>query len=171
VKRGHIAIAVTVLALSFSVHAYADLVDIVLTQSTQTGWDGTTLTFVISLTNTTGSTIFLDGAGITTSSSFLTMTDNPFLANAPLSLAPGATTGPFAAFTVLIAPGSPAGSYALNDFSILGGTSGSFDVIGSAAFTVNVAPDLDPVPEPSTAVLLSAGLIGIGVKRRFATDR
>jgi len=144
--------------------ARADSIGLTLTETTLTGAAGTMITFDATLTNLTASTLFLNGDAWATSSSFLTVSDNPFLTNAPLSLAAGAGSGPYALFTVLIAPGTPAGTYGLNTFSILGGSDGiTFNTIGSAQFTV----DVSPVPEPSTFVLLVSGLLGFGIKHRL----
>jgi hypothetical protein len=140
-------------------------IGIVLSQSTLSGVAATTLTFDATLTNLSANTIFLSGDSYTTASSFLTVSDNPFLNNAPLSLSAGASSGPFAIFTVTIAPGTPTGIYSLNDFTILGGlTNVDFNPAGSASFTV----DVSSVPEPGTLVLLTSGLLGLEIKRRFS---
>jgi PEP-CTERM motif len=139
-------------------------IGIVLSQTTLSGVAGTTLTFDATLTNFSSNTIFLNGDSYTTASAFLTVSDNPFLNNAPLSLGAGAGSGPFAIFTVTIGPGEPAGIYTLNGFTILGGlTNIDFIPVGSASFTVEVSP----VPEPGTLVLVTSGLLGLGIKRRF----
>lgn len=143
--------------LFLSAYTFADSIDITIMQPIQTGQSGNTLTFDVSLTNLTSATVFLNGAGITTSSPFLSMNDNPFLSNAPLSLGADATTGPFLAFTVAIAPGTPVGDYGLNNFSILGGSgTTNFSVIGSTGFGVNVSP----APEPATLLLVASGALG-----------
>jgi PEP-CTERM motif len=156
---------IAILAVLLAREAYADSIEITLTDPTQSGG---MVRFDATLTNLTGSTIFLNGASATTSSSFLTVDTNPFLTNAPLSLAGNASSGPFAAFNVFIAPGTPAGSYSLNSFSILGGlTSNNFNSIGSADFTVNVSPGLSVAPEPGTLVLVGLGVLGIGLQGLF----
>ena len=143
--------------------ATAQDIGIVLSQSTLTGVAGTTLTFDASLTNLTGSPVFLNGDSYTTTSPSLTVSDNPFVTNAPLSLAVGAISGPFAIFTVTIAPGLAPGVYSLNDFTILGGQTGTaFDVVGSTNFTVDVVA---AVPEPATLVMVGSGLLALSLRR------
>jgi hypothetical protein len=143
--------------------ATAQDIGIVLSQSTLTGVAGTTLTFDASLTNLSGSPVFLNGDSYTTTSPSLTVSDNPFVANAPLSLAVGAISGPFAIFTVTIAPGLAPGVYSLNDFTILGGQTGTdFDVVGSTNFTVDVVA---AVPEPATLVMVGSGLLALSLRR------
>jgi len=143
--------------------AHADSVDITLTDSTLTGYGGGILTLYATLTNVSSGTIYLNGDSFTTSSLFLTLKDNPFLTNAPLSLAAGQSSGPFAIFQIFIAPGATSATYGFNTFIILGGaTSSSFNQVGSTQFTVNVSP----VPEPGTLVLLGSGLVALVVRRR-----
>ena len=145
--------------------ARAASVGISLSQSTLSGTAGSTLTFVATLTNLSTSTVFLNGDSSTTVSPSLVVSDNPFLNNAPPSLAAGASSGPFALFTVTIANGTAPGTYSLNDFTILGGATGSdLTAVGSASFTVTV---LAPVPEPGTLVLVGSGLVALAVKHKF----
>lgn len=88
----------------------------------------------------TGANLFLPGAGLSSS-------PNPFLHHAPVSLAAGADSGEFAAFTVTLADSPPAGGYR-GTFSVLGGTmAGQLNEIGTAEFTLNEAP-----PDPGPAV-------------------
>jgi hypothetical protein len=161
IRISHLVIA---FFLFLATSATAQDIGIVLSQSTLSGAAGATLTFDATLTNLSSSTIFFNGDSSTTASAFLTVSDNPFLNNAPLSLAAGASSGPFAMFAVTLAPGIAAGIYNLNDFTILGGlTNVDFNPVGSANFTVDVLP----VPEPGTLVLVASGLLGLTIKHRI----
>lgn len=152
---------VTVIAFTV-LPATAQDIGIVLSQATLSGTAGTTLTFDATLTNLSASTIFLNGDSFTTSSTSLVLNDNPFVTNAPLSLAAGAVSGPLAIFTITIAPGLAPGVYSLNDFTILGGLTGSdFNVEGSTTFTVDV---VSPVPEPATLVMVGSGLLALSLR-------
>ena len=150
---------------SLTPKSFADSIDITLMQSTQTGQGGITLTFDVSVTNLTNSTVYLNGASATSTSSFLTVLDSPFLLNAPLSVSANSTTAPFIAFTVFIAPGTPVGNYGLNNFSILGGSgSNNLNLIGSTEFGVNVSS----APEPASIFLMCSGGLGLAIAQALA---
>ncbi len=168
-KRSALFRMLLVTALAFTVlPAAAQDLGIVLQQSTLTGAAGTTLYVDATLTNLSSSPIFLNGDSFTTVSPLLTVSDNPFLTNAPLSLAAGASSGSLLIFTVTIAPSLVPGVYSLNDFTIIGGLSGTdFSVLGSTNFTVDVVSGgASVVPEPASLVLVGTGLLGLFMKRR-----
>jgi hypothetical protein len=100
-------------------------------------------------------TIYLNGDSFTTSSPFLTVNDSPFDANAPVSLAPGQSSGEIELFDVDLSKTIPVGTYSgSNLFSILGGADGgsgtAFGDLADAKFSVTVsgatsvmAPEID----------------------------
>lgn len=100
----------------------------------------------------TGSAVFLSGGSSTTSPPLLTVNDNPFLTNAPLSSTAGAGSRPFETIDLLIAAGALPGVYAHPYFATL----------ESTTFTVDVLS----VPEPGTLVLVSFGLLVISLQSR-----
>src|ERR1017187_392563 len=112
-------------------------------------------------------TIYLNGDISTVVSTFLTVDDTPFIDNAPLSLAPGADTGPtpFELFDVTIDPTTPAGNYDNNLFSILGGPDGTslYDLV-DVPFNVTVTTPT-AVPELDASWLMLTVLITLGMAR------
>lgn len=169
-KRSKLSCLLVTSVMAFvllSAKARAGSIDITLSQSSETGAAGTTLVFDATLTNVSTSTIFLNSDAATTSSLFLTVNDAPFFANAPLSLAAGGSSGPLAIFDVLIAPGTPAGTYDFNTFTILGGLDGSaFNPVGSAQFDVTVTPGALPEP-PTLWLVLGSGMLALVLKGRL----
>jgi hypothetical protein len=157
---------VAIVSLS-SLLARADNIQITLTQTSQAGFPGAVVPFEATIVNLTTGTIFLNGDSSATSSTGLVLNDNPFLTNAPLSLAAGASSGPFQIFTVGIVSGTAPGTYT-GTFSILGGpTSADFTTEGSATFSVTVTT----VPEPETLTLLTTGVLALGFWKRRLISR
>jgi len=168
VCRLGLTLVAVLISVLLSSAAKADTIDITLTASSLSGQAGDAITFYATLTNTSATdTIFLNGDSSGTSSTFLTVDDTPFLTNAPFFLDPGDVSGPYALFNVLIDPTTPDGTYDLNSFSILGGLDGSsFDVVGTAEFSVTVGPAV-AAPEPDMLPMLLVGLLSIGLLMRF----
>ncbi|MFZ0087404.1 MAG: PEP-CTERM sorting domain-containing protein [Candidatus Acidiferrales bacterium] len=148
----------------------ADSLTVTLTEASQTVVQGTTVvTFDATILNpSVTDTIFLNSDG--SSASFpLTLDDTPFLLNAPLSLDPGASSGPFGLFDIDlpldVAPGSYSGT-----FQIIGGVSATdfSDVLANVDFTVDVKSAVTGVPEPGTILLLASGLAALGFFRKHS---
>ena len=165
-KRSASLIVATLVMLLLAPASRATLISIVLTQTSQSAPAGTTVEFDATLTNLSATdTVFLNGDSTATSSLFLTIDDSPFFLNAPFFLDPGASSGPFALFDVIIDAAAPTAVYDFNFFQILGGLDGSAsDTIGSAVFAVNVSAP-SRVPEPATLWLLAAGVAGVRLAR------
>jgi len=138
----------------------ADSLTVTLTEASQTVVQGTTVvTFDATIVNPSlTDTIFLNSDG--SSVSFpLTLDDTPFLLDAPLSLGPGTSSGPFAIFDIDLPPDTAPGMYS-GDFQIIGGlTDTDFsDVLAQVDFTVDVTSAVATTPEPGTLLLLCSGL-------------
>jgi hypothetical protein len=168
-KPGLLSIFIPAVAMCFGSTARAQSLDVTLTDADPVVTQGTaSVAFDATITNMTGSTIFLNGDNPTTGSPFLTVNDNPFFANAPISLAPGATSGSFEMFDVNISPSALPGTYNNNVFSILGGAlSSSVNDVADAMYSVTVAsaPEIDSTSAPAALTLLF-GLIAVYAGRR-----
>jgi hypothetical protein len=164
--KAHLALAAMTLLLMAST-ARSSLIDIVLMQTSETALAGSTIEFDATLTNLSATdTVFLNGDSTAASSAFLMIDDLPFLINAPFFLDPGASSGPFALFNVIIDAATPPGTYDFNFFQIFGGLdSNAFDTIGSAMFSVIVSAPVFSVPEPAPLWLVAAGLVAVGFAR------
>jgi hypothetical protein len=128
-----------------------------LSSSLLTTTPGSAVTFAGTVTETGGTTTFLNGDSFTTT---LPLNDAPFFMNFPLTLSPlQSFTAPMFIVTVpaLTMPGLYSGV-----FSIVGGTTPiAQTVLASQQFTVSVRA----APEPASIVLLVVGA-GAAVGRR-----
>lgn len=154
--------------------ARAGAITALLLDPSQTDAPGTTLAYFVTLSNpSVTDTIFLNGISSTASSPFLSVDTTPFDFNAPLSLAPGASSGSFELFDVTIAPGTPPGPYVGSLISLLGGPDDGagtdFTDLADVNFDVIVTGS-SPVPEPgSLYLLLTALAAGAGLRLRQRT--
>jgi hypothetical protein len=152
----------SLIALLFSFPARAGSISIDFAPQSVAGSPGETLIFqgsIGTLTSDLGYDAFLNSLTITLAGPFDWNIDaTPFLLNAPLTLANGASSGPFEFFTLII-PGGLAGGYYDGEFTVLGGEAPDSEVIlGSSGFQVEVAGSPAAVPEPSSLLLAAVGL-------------
>jgi hypothetical protein len=165
--KSRFLIASTIPILLCVATAYAQTLDVTLIDPNPVVTQGTTsIAFDATIFNpSTTDTIYLNGDAATTSSPFLTVDDTPFFNNAPLSLAPGQSSGKIELFDVDLAAATTTDTYALNTFSILGGADGGtfslFNDLADAQFSVTVssattvsAPEIDPSSAASAIMLL-----------------
>jgi hypothetical protein len=170
-NRQRVIIALALVAsVCIAPSTQAQTLDLTLLDANQTVTQGTTaVAFDATIFNpSTTATIYLNGASASTASSLLTVDISPFFANAPFSLAPGQSSGPFELFAVDLATTALTGSYAGNGFEIQGGADGggfsAFQDVADATFSVTVksstvaAPEIDPASAMSGLVLLMGGL-------------
>ncbi|HEY6121855.1 MAG TPA: PEP-CTERM sorting domain-containing protein, partial [Pyrinomonadaceae bacterium] len=82
------------------------------------------------------------------------------------SIAPGGDTGLFAFFSLFVDAGVAPGTYS-GTFTVLGGaTDGAQDVTLTKDFNIVVGSSTQPVPEPTSMLLLGSGLGGAWLAKR-----
>lgn len=157
--------------------AKADSVTITLDQPNQIAVPGGTLQFFGTITNDTGTTIYLNGDALNLDGLSFTTVDQ-FFNTVPISLAPsgqvGDSSGDIELFDVNVsdplidALGTYSGSYTLVGGAD-GGAGTAQDNLGSVSFSVSEVSEVSEVPEPSTIYLLLGGLSGalVPISRRL----
>jgi len=166
-----IAVA-ALLASAWPQPARADSLVVTLTEATQTVVQGTTLVefdATISAPSSNAATDYINSDSSTTNSMAITVDTQDYLANTPVSLDPGESSGPtpFELFTVTLPADLAPGMYG-GIVSILGGADNgagtAFDDLADVSFTVDVTSAV-VTPEPMTLLLLALGLAGLAALR------
>ena len=128
---------------------------------------GDVIQFAGTLSNTTGSTVFLNSDSFTFAITGA-LNDTPFFLNSPFSMIAFESSGTFDLLEIVIPLGQAPGTYD-GVFTVLGGTTDSaVDPIGSAAFHLTVNAATADTPEPGSLLLMSAGVAGLMWRRRRA---
>ena len=128
--------------------ASASPLSINFTNANQNGTAGGQVNFTGSLFNNSGATLSI-GSDSPTLDAPLTLDDTAFFTFSPISVAASTGSGTFLFFTVNIP--FPAGFNVYHgNFAVLDNDS---IIVGTANFTVTLAPVTAPVPEPSTVVV------------------
>ena len=154
IKKTVLSLSLFLLAMFLpAAPAWGDSITLVLSQPTQTGAPGSTLTFdaTVSAPLANSATVFLNFDNFGDNIPGSTIDDSGFLFNFPLSLDPGGNfTGTL--FSVALPPGLAPASYS-GFFEIFGGSNAE---AGNPLATVNF--QINATPEPGSWVLLATGL-------------
>jgi hypothetical protein len=143
------------------------VLNVAFVPDTLSGNPGDVLQFFGTLTNTTNAEVFINDDSFTFAIPGA-VDASPFLNNAPLSLGPLGSAGPFEFLDVTIPLGQAPGIYD-GVFTVLGGsTDTARDNIGEAAFHVVVNGS---APEPGSMLLFAAGAACLVSRRRRSVKR
>jgi hypothetical protein len=161
-KKYYLALMI-LLTGPFCARANETFFNITFDSPVQSGSLGDFLQFFGTITNTSGSTVYLnsDNFDLTGFNYGTDVTD--YFAITPVSLDAGASSGDMELFDITIPNPFTDGCVALADcggsYQILGGAdSNAQNVLGTAYFTIDVQ-QASGVPEPSYVVLLSGALV------------
>jgi hypothetical protein len=107
--------------------------------------------------------VFLNGNSYNVTAP-VTLDNNDFFNNFPLSLAPGKSFSG-GLFVLTVAPGSPFGTY-LGSFTLQGGADGNAsNNLGTVSFSITTTP------EPSSMVLLLTSIAGLAMALLWARSK
>lgn len=161
-NKSNFLVAILALAGGFCLSPAASAqLDVTLTSESQYLTQGTTLVeFDGTILNPSSTnTIYLNGDNSTTTSPYFTISDTPFLTDAPLFLTPDQSSGLIPLFDVSLDSNTPIGTYSLNTFSILGGLDGvTFSDLADVNFSVTVTNPITVPEGGSTAMYLLLSL-------------
>jgi hypothetical protein len=161
----------TILAVGCAA-AQADVIDIILDSPLQAGLPGDVLLFFGTLTNLTGSPVFLNADTLSLGGFPQSSITDLFGPNAPISLdasgGPNVSSGDIELFDIAVPTSFPAGSYG-GTYLLQGGSDGNAqDTLGTAGFTVQVV-ELAAAPEPSFRALVMLAIVLCAVTRKRGT--
>jgi hypothetical protein len=149
--------------------ARAAPIDIAFDSPTLTGSPGDTVAFFGTLTNNTGSPVYLNFDNFNLNGLPFSAINDLFNPNVPLFLDSSGsladTSGDIELFDITIPSGQTPDLYT-GSYALLGGAdSNASDPVGAADFAVNVQPP-SGVPEPNAFVLLASLLTWLAIAKR-----